>query len=81
MKTRNILTQEKSILVPIFFHSRYNSSIEGQKKKNQRKKSKKRTQERRKSESEAEDDIMVSTKVGYSFNSYFCINDEIFTQV
>lgn len=36
---------------------RYNSSIEGQKKKNQRKKSKKRNQERRKSESEAEDDI------------------------
>ncbi|GBP28336.1 Protein kintoun [Eumeta japonica] len=35
---------------------RYNSSIEGQKKKNQRKKSKKRNQERRKSESEAEDD-------------------------
>ncbi|KAJ8725553.1 hypothetical protein PYW08_003736 [Mythimna loreyi] len=35
---------------------RYNSSIEGQKKKNQRKKSKKRTQDRRKSESEAEDD-------------------------
>ncbi|KAJ0180435.1 hypothetical protein K1T71_003839 [Dendrolimus kikuchii] len=36
---------------------RYNSSIEGQKKKNQRKKSKKRNQDRRKSESEAEDDI------------------------
>ncbi|XP_045784663.1 protein kintoun [Maniola jurtina] len=36
---------------------RYNSSIEGQKKKNQRKKSKKRNQERRRSESEAEDDI------------------------
>ncbi|PZC78569.1 hypothetical protein B5X24_HaOG202028 [Helicoverpa armigera] len=36
---------------------RYNSSIEGQKKKNQRKKSKKRSQDRRKSESEAEDDI------------------------
>ncbi|XP_045519060.1 protein kintoun [Pieris brassicae] len=35
---------------------RYNSSIEGQKKKNQRKKSKKRNLERRKSESEAEDD-------------------------
>ncbi|XP_075969412.1 PIH1 domain-containing protein Nop17-like [Anticarsia gemmatalis] len=36
---------------------RYNSSIEGQKKKNQRKKSKKRSQDRRKSESEAEDDF------------------------
>ncbi|XP_023940903.2 protein kintoun [Bicyclus anynana] len=36
---------------------RYNSSIEGQKKKNQRKKSKKRSQDRRRSESEAEDDI------------------------
>ncbi|CAG9096537.1 unnamed protein product [Plutella xylostella] len=35
---------------------RYNSSIEGQKKKNQRKKSKKRSQERRKSESEADDE-------------------------
>ncbi|KAL0841953.1 hypothetical protein ABMA28_014180 [Loxostege sticticalis] len=42
---------------------RYNSSIEGQKKKNQRKKSKKRNQERRKSESEAEDDITTSSKV------------------
>ncbi|RVE54867.1 hypothetical protein evm_000634 [Chilo suppressalis] len=41
---------------------RYNSSIEGQKKKNQRKKSKKRTQERRKSESEAEDEIINSNK-------------------
>ncbi|XP_059054247.1 protein kintoun [Achroia grisella] len=36
---------------------RYNSSIEGQKKKNQRRKSKKRNQDRRKSESEAEDDV------------------------
>lgn len=35
---------------------RYNSSIEGQKKKNQRKKSKKRNLERRKSESEAEEE-------------------------
>ncbi|XP_050344995.1 protein kintoun [Nymphalis io] len=35
---------------------RYNSSIEGQKRKNQRKKSKKRNLERRRSESEAEDD-------------------------
>ncbi|XP_072943604.1 protein kintoun [Epargyreus clarus] len=41
---------------------RYNSSIEGQKKKNQRKKSKKRNQERRKSESEAEDDNMSQDK-------------------
>ncbi|XP_028172629.1 protein kintoun [Ostrinia furnacalis] len=39
---------------------RYNSSIEGQKKKNQRKKSKKRSQDRRRSESEAEDDITTS---------------------
>lgn len=39
---------------------RYNSSIEGQKKKNQRKKTKKRTQDRRKSESEAEDDLNTS---------------------
>ncbi|KAL4702518.1 hypothetical protein ACJJTC_001403 [Scirpophaga incertulas] len=41
---------------------RYNSSIEGQKKKNQRKKSKKRVQERRKSESEAEDEVTNSMK-------------------
>ncbi|CAG9585597.1 unnamed protein product [Danaus chrysippus] len=41
---------------------RYNSSIEGQKKKNQRKKSKKRNLERRKSESEAEDDTSNSLK-------------------
>ncbi|CAG9783646.1 unnamed protein product [Diatraea saccharalis] len=41
---------------------RYNSSIEGQKKKNQRKKSKKRSQDRRKSESEAEDDITNTNK-------------------
>lgn len=39
---------------------RYNSSIEGQKKKNQRRKSKKRNQEQRKSESEAEDDVTNS---------------------
>ncbi|KAM3963519.1 LOW QUALITY PROTEIN: PIH1 domain-containing protein Nop17-like [Aphomia sociella] len=39
---------------------RYNSSIEGQKKKNQRRKSKKRNQERHKSESEAEDDVANS---------------------
>ncbi|XP_026494881.2 protein kintoun [Vanessa tameamea] len=37
---------------------RYNSSIEGQKRKNQRKKSKKRNLERRRSESEAEDDAV-----------------------
>ncbi|XP_013186644.2 protein kintoun [Amyelois transitella] len=42
---------------------RYNSSIEGQKKKNQRKKSKKRNLERRKSESEAEDEVFSSDKV------------------
>ncbi|KAI5641775.1 pre-RNA processing PIH1/Nop17 domain-containing protein [Phthorimaea operculella] len=42
---------------------RYNSSIEGQKKKNQRKKSKKRNQEQRKSESEAEDDVFSLSKV------------------
>ncbi|XP_063531693.1 protein kintoun [Cydia strobilella] len=42
---------------------RYNSSIEGQKKKNQRKKSKKRTQDRCKSESEAEDDINNSPQI------------------
>ncbi|XP_022819589.1 protein kintoun isoform X1 [Spodoptera litura] len=41
---------------------RYNSSIEGQKKKNQRKKSKKRSQDRRKSESEAEDEISNSSQ-------------------
>ncbi|CAG5012571.1 unnamed protein product [Parnassius apollo] len=41
---------------------RYNSSIEGQKKKNQRKKSKKRSQERRKSESEAEEETNISFK-------------------
>ncbi|XP_045491852.1 protein kintoun [Colias croceus] len=39
---------------------RYNSSIEGQKRKNQRRKSKKRNSERRKSESEAEDDLSNS---------------------
>lgn len=42
---------------------RYNSSIEGQKKKNQRKKSKKRNQEQRRSESEAEDDVFNLSKV------------------
>ncbi|XP_053625388.1 protein kintoun [Plodia interpunctella] len=42
---------------------RYNSSIEGQKKKNQRKKSKKRNIERRKSESEAEDEVSNSIKL------------------
>ncbi|KAJ2952846.1 hypothetical protein O0L34_g7211 [Tuta absoluta] len=42
---------------------RYNSSIEGQKKKNQRKKSKKRNQEQRKSESEAEDDVFSLSKL------------------
>ncbi|XP_014367979.2 protein kintoun [Papilio machaon] len=41
---------------------RYNSSIEGQKKKNQRRKSKKRNQERRKSESEAEEETNNSIK-------------------
>ncbi|XP_026329615.1 protein kintoun isoform X2 [Hyposmocoma kahamanoa] len=41
---------------------RYNSSIEGQKKKNQRKKSKKRNQEQRKSESEAEDEVFNLSK-------------------
>lgn len=47
----------------IFINFRYNSSIEGQKKKNQRKKSKKRSQDRRKSESEAEDEISNSSQV------------------
>lgn len=42
---------------------RYNSSIEGQKKKNQRKKSKKRSLERRKSESEAEEDMNNTPQV------------------
>ncbi|KAG6450083.1 hypothetical protein O3G_MSEX006374 [Manduca sexta] len=42
---------------------RYNSSIEGQKKKNQRKKSKKRCQERRKSESEAEEETRNTSQV------------------
>ncbi|CAH2074196.1 unnamed protein product, partial [Iphiclides podalirius] len=41
---------------------RYNSSIEGQKKKNQRKKSKKRSQERHRSESEAEDENINSVQ-------------------
>lgn len=47
----------------ILLYFRYNSSIEGQKKKNQRKKSKKRNQEQRKSESEAEDDVFNLSKV------------------
>lgn len=45
------------------FYFRYNSSIEGQKKKNQRKKSKKRNKEQRKSESEAEDEVFNLSKV------------------
>lgn len=50
----------------IVYNFRYNSSIEGQKKKNQRKKSKKRSQDRRKSESEAEDDVLTSIPVIFS---------------
>lgn len=49
---------------------RYNSSIEGQKKKNQRKKSKKRNQDRRKSESEAEDDVTHTSQVHFFLVSF-----------